>query len=222
MKTNKLVVGLPIMFSLLLTGCSGGETPSLPEANSATSTSADSGSSSTPTASPTGSSSTATDSPVETKDGMVTPPPPTNDTGVDIPGVKPYTYSTVPATAIPPVYENDTPAKPQEVPADATPAFAVYAAFHDALSKEDWAKACEYVEIGEGKSKQFCIDWYQENKAVTGSAPKMEDFNVRQEINSNSIVLVSKDPANVSQKQIKINPSGNGWKVSISPITTDK
>lgn len=215
------------MFSLLLTGCSSGETPSLPDSNEASSSSPSQDSSATPTSSATKSPSESpsaepTGAPDALEEGMVVPPAPKNDTGVDLPGVKPYTYSTIPAHAAPPVYENEAPQGEQGVPAEANTAFPIYAAFYDALSKEDWDKACEYVEIGEGKTKQFCVEWYGKNKAVTGAAPKLEDFYVRQEINSNSIILTSKDPEDVTQKQIRLNQAKGGWKVSISPITTDE
>jgi len=217
MKTNKIVLGLPLMFSLLLAGCSAGETPSLPDSSSSSKEATETA---YPTSSPSGTSTSSPNATESTAEGIVTPPAPTTDTGKDVPGVKPYSYSTVPATASPPVYIEESPTE-QGNPADSNAAFAVYASFHAALMASDWSKACDYVEIGEGKNKQFCVDWYEKNKAVTTPAPKLEDFNVRQEINSNSILLVSKDPKNVNQRHIRINPSDTGWKVVISPITQD-
>lgn len=217
MKPTKIMLGLPIILSVLLSGCSSGETPSLPEKSSEPSSSA-----SPSSGEPTNSSPEVTPVAAPKATGVATPVDESklkvNETVTNLDGVIPLTYSTAPGTSVPPVYEAVPETKSDVRPADSNAAFDTYLSFYNALKAKDWDKACDYVELGKGKTEEFCINWYKEYKAETPDSPKIENYTITQEINSNSIIMSSKNPDDKTQNRITIKSIDGAWKVHVSPI----
>lgn len=224
MKTKKILLGLPLALALTMSGCSGGETPSLPNSDTQSNTAPSNnetnkaGDSSTPTTDSSPSPS-ADNGNGDTKDNPQSSEPAKDPTAKPgdpdyIPeGVKPLDWSTEPTTLEAPVYLDAPETQPLSKPASADDAFATYTAFYSALKEENWDKACSFIDVHPSKGKEFCINWYKEFKSDTSLTPKIEDYAIAEETISHDIVMTRKEGNKTSREYIKVKNIDGKWKI---------